>query len=172
MSLVSKYLAQAEKTVVNSPDDADIQIVSQAIELATAGKYVTVVADDTDVILLLVYHMQGAMSEMYFCSEKSKKTWSIHDIISNVGPLVKHHILFLHAWTGCDITSSTFGHGKKSLINKPQSSKELQSLSDIICDPCATRDQVVEAGCDVVIKMYGGKNDSSNKLRQVYLHGF
>ena len=80
-------------------------IVSQAITLATKGRDVTVVADDTDVILLLVYHMKDTMSDIYFCTVKSKKTWSIRDIIRTVGPLVKHHILFLHAWTGCDVSN-------------------------------------------------------------------
>ena len=165
VSLVSKYLTQAGNTVVNCPDDADTQIVSQAITLATKGRDVTVVADDTDVILLLVYHMKDTMSDIYFCTEKSKKTWSIRDIIRTVGPLVKHHILFLHAWTGCDTTSAIFGQGKTSLLKKLESSKELQRLSDIISDPWTTQDQGAEAGCDVFVKMYGGENDSLNRLR-------
>lgn len=78
---------------------------------------------------------------------------------------MQHHILFLHAWTGCDTTSATFVHGKTSLIKKIQSSKELQSLSECICDPWATQDQVAKAGCEVFVIMYGGKNINLNKLR-------
>ena len=165
VSLVSKYLEQTGNTVVKCPDDADTQIVSQAITLATEGRDVTVVADDTDVILLLVYHMKETMADIYFCSDKSRKTWNIRDIIKSVTPLVKHHVLFLHAWTGCDTTSAIFGQGKTSLVKKLQSSREMQKLSDIICDPWAKQDQVAEAGCDVFVKMYGGKNESLNRLR-------
>ena len=78
---------------------------------------------------------------------------------------MKHHVLFLHAWTGCDTTSAIFGQGKTSLVKKLQSSREMQKLSDIICDPWAKQDQVAEAGCDVFVKMYGGKNESLNRLR-------
>ena len=138
MSLVSKYLEQTGNTVVKCPDDADTQIVSEAITLATEGEDVTVVADDTDVILLLVYHMKETMADIYFCSDKSRKAWNIRDIIK---PLVKHHVLFLHAWTACDTTSAIFGQGKTSLVKKLQSSREMQKLSDIICDPWAKQDQ-------------------------------
>ena len=164
--LLKKYLRAANNTVVNCSQDADAQIALQAIDFARLQKSVTVVADDTDVFLLLVSHMEDQMANIYFMSEKSKKTWSIRKIVNIIEPVVKKHILFLHAWTGCDTTSSIYGQGKTSLIKKIMSSKELQRHAEIISDPWAEENEVVQAGEIFFITMYGGKfTDTLNTFR-------
>ena len=166
VTLLTKYLRQSGNTVVNCLKDADTQIASQATDLASQRRPVTVVADDTDVILLLIHHMEEHMEDIYFSSEKSKKIWSIRQVIKKVGPIVKDHLLLLHAWTGCDTTSAIFGLGKKDLMKKLQASEEIQQLSDVICDPWAEQDNVAHAGQRLSVIMYGGKvDDTLNTLR-------
>jgi len=38
----------------------------------------------------------------------------------------------LHAWTGCDTTSATFGHRKTALLKKLKQSVELQDLASVM----------------------------------------
>ena len=47
-------------------------IVACALQMAMEGKQVTVVADDTDVLILLMYHWTESMADMYFLSEPKK----------------------------------------------------------------------------------------------------
>ena len=87
------FLAAAFKdkghAVQQAVDDADTVIVSAAFELAQTTE-VTVVANDTDIIVLLVYHFKPLLNNVYLHSEVSTRNsnrttlWSIHDIHSVV----------------------------------------------------------------------------------------
>lgn len=135
-------------------------------------KLLYVVADDTDVLVLLIYHWKQDMADIYFQSEakKSRKkgliAWKIRDLVSKTGEVVTTHLLFIHAWSGCDTTSATFGQGKTSLLKKMKESKELQQISVLMSDPDVTAEQVAKAGIRLIVVMYGGKKqDSLNGLR-------
>ena len=45
-----------------------------------------------------------------------RKCWKIKDVNEKHGEIIAHHILFLHARSGCDTTSGTFGMGKMSFL--------------------------------------------------------
>ena len=153
-------------TVINCPEDADTKVAAAAIDNTAADTPVTVIADDTDILCLLIYHFKEHMADIYFSSEKACKTWSIRDIVKHIGPILKHHILFLHAWLCCDTTSAIFEHGKTSLSKKLQSSEKLQALSDQISDPSVTEDDVIDAGHQIFMLLYGGEASGSlTKLR-------
>ena len=117
ISLLSRYLKSDGQIVHNSTGDADTMIAASALEIATEGKEVNVVADDTDVLILLMHHWRDGMEDIYFLSEPKKsqkkglQVWRIRDLVSKAGTIVIAHILFIHAWTGCDTTSATFGQG-------------------------------------------------------------
>ena len=68
------------------------------------------------------------MAEIYFLSEvkKNMMVWKIRDLVTKAGQVITSHLLFLHAWTGCNATSATFGHGKTSLLKRIKASKEIQ----------------------------------------------
>ena len=121
ISLLSRYLESDAQTVHNSTGDADTMIVSCALQMATEGsKEVIAVADDTDVLILLMHHWTENMADVYFLSEPKKshkkgmQVWRICDLIAKAGTLVTSHLLFIHAWSGCDTTSATFGQGKQT----------------------------------------------------------
>ncbi len=82
--------------------------------------------------------------------------------------LVIENILFLHAWSGCDTTSATFGQGKTAILKKLKQSVEIQNISIILNDIEATPDTVGTAGCQLFVLMYGGNRiESLNTLRYV-----
>ena len=57
--------------VHNSTGDADTLIVECALKLSREGREVSVVADDTDILVLLMYHWEQNMADVYFHSEAS-----------------------------------------------------------------------------------------------------
>ena len=76
---------------------------------------VTDVADDKDIVVMLVHHWQENMSEVYFLQERWSKAWSVKHASSR-NKIIKEHLLFLHSWSGCDTTSAVFGKGKPKLV--------------------------------------------------------
>ena len=93
--------------------DADTMIVSTSLQLAKDKDVpVVVVADDTDVAVMLLYHWNESMQDIYFHQERGNKTWSIKKTSGTIAK--RQHLLFVHAWSGCDTSSSTLV--KESLL--------------------------------------------------------
>ena len=173
ISLLSRYLESDGQRVHNSTGDADTMIVACALQMAMEGKEVTVVADDTDVLILLMYHWTESMADVYFLSEPKKsqkkglQVWRICDLITKAGTLTSH-LLFMHAWSGCDTTSATFGQGKTNLVKKIKASEEVQQISLLMGDPCLTAEEIGKASVRLFVILFGGKQeDSLNFLRYV-----
>ena len=64
------------------------------------------------------------MADVYCLFESSKKNckiWKIYDLVSKAGTT---NLPFMHAWSGCDTTSATYGHGKATLLKKMKESEE------------------------------------------------
>ncbi len=138
-------------------------IVACALEIANGGITVNVVADDTDVLILLMYHWKETMGDVYFLSapkrapKKGLQVWSISNLITKAGGFITSHLLFIHAWSGCDTTSATFGHGKTNLLKKIQVSKEVQQISVLMSDPHMTAEEIGKAGIRLFVILSGGK---------------
>ena len=66
--------------------------------------------------MLLIFHWEAGM-KIIMSPDTNKtgkeKQWNIEDIVNDVGEAVSTHLLFMHAWTGCDTTSSIYGKGEK-----------------------------------------------------------
>ena len=101
-------------TVIHSTGDSDTLIVKTALCLATE-KHVTVVADDTDILLLLLYRDQGNMALQ--SSTASENVIDIKLMQDAIGKRVCGNLLFVHVFTICDTTSALYGKGKKVYFN-------------------------------------------------------
>jgi len=53
------------------------------------------------------------------------------------------HILFIHAWSGCDTTYAIFGQGKPTLLKKIKESQEFQQIS--MSDPNDMKEEIGSA---------------------------
>ena len=75
----------------------------------------------------------------------------------------------MHAFTGCDTTSSIFGLGKLKIVKLMAKSFELQQCALVFSDNNATQKNVGDAGARAFVILYGAnpKNTSLNKLRYV-----
>ena len=125
---------------------------------------VTVVADDTD-IAVLVHHWQDSMADVYFLQERWSKAWSVEEASSrNKG--IKEHLLFLHSWSGCDTTSAAYGKGKAKLVQALIKSDTWKHVSEVISNPWSDQVHVGDASIKAFTLLYGGKEDDTlAKLR-------
>jgi len=76
-----------------------------------------VLAEDTDILALLLYHCKQNQHVVYFvCQPKRNqqegKVIHINDLQTEVGSEPCDAILAAHAFGGCDTTSAVHGHGK------------------------------------------------------------
>ena len=82
----------------------------------------TVVADDTDVLVMLVHMWDQTMGDLFLRHEarksikKNLEIISIKNVAFSLPSHVKENVLFIHAWGGCDTTSVLFGQGKAAVL--------------------------------------------------------
>ena len=114
-------------TVHHAQADADLLIVQTAIECAASMKTI-LIGDDTDLLVLLCYHLDMNLHDVFFCPQPKKKSnnnrkWDIKETKMKLGVDVCIKLLFVYALLGCDTTSHIWGFGKGSALKKICSSK-------------------------------------------------
>ena len=89
-----------------------------------------VIATDTDVAVIAYAVVQKLDRELWIAFGHGVKLRFIpcHLLSSRPGPLTSEGLLYLHALTGCDITSAFRGIGKKTAWNVYISMPELPRL--------------------------------------------
>ena len=169
ISLLETKLTTGGHHVHVCTGDADTKIVSTALEVANESE-VTVVADDTDVAVMLLYHWKEKLFDIKFYTERGKKGWSMRESQAPLS-LIKQHLLFIHAWSGCDSTSSIYGKGKQSFFKLVTKSSSMQAIAETISDYWATPEEVEEASVKAFKELYGGKvNDTLTKMRYQFYY--
>ena len=126
--------------VFHDTADADLLIVKKAIVSAQTMETV-IVGDDTDLLLLLIYHDPLDKNNLLFAPEPKKNSnshiWDIKHVKNELGSLSCKHILFQHSQAAV-----TFDN------------------------PNSTPAQVESAGEKVLVAIYNGKStDTLNTLR-------
>ena len=107
IDMLSHYLQLAECLTEHAEEDADLLIAQTAVQSA-ATKNTVLVADDTDLVILLCYYgdPDGFDLFMPFSTRGTMKKNRICDITqSELGADICINILFIHAILGCDTTS-------------------------------------------------------------------
>ena len=99
-------------------DEADITMISYVLDAANHGKdVVRVLSDDTDVFILLVYWVYR--EELQSKVQMERWDGTVLDINATCSGLGPHclQLLGMHALSGCDTTSYTYGKGSFSALN-------------------------------------------------------
>ena len=79
---------------------------------------------------------------------------------------IKDHLLFIHAWSGCDTVSEPFGKGKTGLLQQFLKSEELKQISTCMTDVWATVEEIGNRSIDVFrIMCNGRKEDTLTSLK-------
>ena len=94
-------------SVLHEKADADYSIVQKTIQY-TDTQAAVLVGDDTDLLILLLYHAGNLGHKIYFAPEPKKNTksyvWDISEIQMKLGPYLCNQMLYIHAMLGCDTT--------------------------------------------------------------------
>ena len=164
--LIEKF--KGAHVVLQVKADADSLIVKQTIEEAEKSDAV-LIGDDTDLLVLLLYHAKMESHDIYFApdyrSSSTRRVWDIKQTKRELGPNVCEHILFLHAFLGCDTTSRLFGVGKGAIIKKFKSNASLLRSAEIFNSVESSHKAIETAGEKVLVAVYNGKDESHNSLR-------
>ncbi|KAJ8882390.1 hypothetical protein PR048_014197 [Dryococelus australis] len=157
ITLFFRHLETAGIEVCNSEGDADTLIVKRALELASLGNNVTVVASDTDIAVMLLARATDDMQ--------------LRVLSPGIGES-KDCVLFCHAVTGCDTTSAFFGNSKKKAWKfLPRS--DMRNVTIVFSSPESTKQEVCAAGETFYIALYGGINvESLDELKWKLAGGF
>ena len=114
-------------------EDADVDVAVIACTESMSNN-VTVVGEDTDLLILLLYYstLYDSAYNLTFRSDLRKTKYpNGHDILlyrDALGPDKCKQLLFLYAFSGCDTTSSFFNIGKPTVFNSFITSNKFQSL--------------------------------------------
>ena len=138
IDLIAKCLKQKGCHVIQAEGDADVDIVKAAVSMS-GYKSTTLIGEDTDLLILLLYHATLKDShELYFRSDKTRNKTKQYVYNINVLKQILGDDLCtdLHAFTGCDMTSRIFGIGKKSVFQKIIKGESVFRIcSTIFCSP-------------------------------------
>ena len=168
LQLLGDNLQMTGCDVFHATSDADVLIVQKAIESAD-NQDTTLVGDDTDLLVLLLYHTKLTSYNLFFAPEPrknaKKRVWDIMKAKNNLGPFTCKHILFLHALLSCNTTSRLFGIGKGDVLKKFKVNTRLQQSANVFDSVASTPSEVESAGEKALVAMYNGKkNESLNEL--------
>jgi len=105
VSLLVSCLEAAGHTIHTASDDDDALVVTQALNLAKDKKVVSVIANDKDILVMLVYHFRKEMSDIFMYAQTNRRVNSVRAIVTSLGPSVVDRLLVIHAISGCDTTS-------------------------------------------------------------------
>jgi len=144
-------------------EEADVKIISYLLKLSPQRKHIQILADDTDIFVLLVFfcwvYKPAAQVSM------RKYDGKLIDITATALKLGDKcfDLLAVHALSGCDTVSYPFGKGKISALNLLL---ELDLNLRVFTEPDAEEQDWVKAGIDFLSYLYCGKLvDSLNNLR-------
>ena len=141
-------------------DDADADVVSLAIEKLRSTD-VTVYADDSDIIVLMLHNWAKIIESGHTLYYHSKsELWNINTAISKLsGHMFLNRILVVHAILGCDTTSRINGFGKDRLCKITDSN--FWSWMDEFLKPGKNSEEIITFGQKVLLVLYNASNCSS-----------
>ena len=168
ITMLGNILEKAGCDVTHAKGDADLLIVQTTIA-AAKSQNVTVVADDTDVLVLLCHHVDPKNTyDIWLQPEpkkntKSERSWNIAKTKEALGHKLCKNLLFLHAIQGCDTTSQPYGIGKAVCIKKKLHEEK---CCDVFVQEQSSKSEVISAGERALVLLYGGgPSDTLDKLR-------
>ena len=127
LSQLGSFPEKAGCSTIHAKADADVPIVETVIQVAKSTTAV-LVGDDTDLLVLLLYHVDMDGNEVFLRPEpkatttKKMRFWNIKRSEETFGMHICTNLPFVHAILGCDSTSRLYN------IGKPLALKKLQSL--------------------------------------------
>ena len=116
-------------------EEADTRLILHANHCGTTHDSVVIWSPDTDVAIIAVSHFDAMLvKNLYFATGtgKNQRLLNLTNISTTLGTKLASNLIALHAFSGCDSTSSFYGKGKKkaytTLTNQPSASTALAKV--------------------------------------------
>ena len=113
------YLETYDISAVQADDDTDTLVVTTAID-AVKTCDVIVIAEDTDILVLLLhYYSLDLPFKIFFTSDmntKDKRIWDIREVNTKLPKELVNCIIPIHAFLGCDSFSNELNWKRIRLI--------------------------------------------------------
>jgi len=152
-------------TVNIAPGDADVLIIKAAVEKSLQHT-TTLIEENTDLIVLLLYYAQDVNKGLYLRSDKSQSHGNFTVYDSNrlkefLGPDI-YSQLFIHAVTGCDLTAQIISVGKKTAFQKLlKGDSVLRSCANTSSLLNQTMAVIDDLKCHAMAVLFGGNGTDS-----------
>lgn len=118
-----------------------------------------------DVDLLILLTALSTRSNIYILKPgKGKISQQIYSTKSIIDKTAADHILFLHAFSGCDTTSALFNQGKIKCINVLRKNPDLNEVIQEFKNPNADPEIIAKAGERFLLALYGYSGVKSMSL--------
>ncbi|KAF5281918.1 hypothetical protein FQR65_LT14444 [Abscondita terminalis] len=145
-------------------EDADLDIVKKAMEKATDEKACIIIGNDIDLLILLT--QLSATDCNVFISKYSPtaQTYAYYSPRNCKYYDFRSVMLFLHAFCGCDTTSSFYMYGKTKIFDLFEKNPDLLEAAKIFNKENADKSELYQVAKTIVFKLYGKKSDFSSSL--------
>ncbi|KAG7161423.1 hypothetical protein Hamer_G014064 [Homarus americanus] len=130
--------------------------------------------EDTDVFIMLLYHWNICMADILLRKEcrrsNAGQMYNMREAYGRVTVEIRKHILFIHAWSGCDTMSATYDQGKTYLMTAEGFVKTTEEVGDAgICLFCllyggSRKDTLTTLGCARYMAMMAKSNRVAQQL--------
>ncbi|KAJ8890902.1 hypothetical protein PR048_010411 [Dryococelus australis] len=160
IKLLVTYFRSSVHHAIQCSGDADTTIAAIALQYDTSCG-VKVISTDTDILAMLNARAdEGTHIEvLHPTSDKiTGKIFSISAIQQDIGEM-KNYILFCHAMTGSDTTSTFFGKGKKQAWNIIKSDVSIRNTVDVFMRPNADKMDIISAGEKFIMSFNQGHDN-------------
>lgn len=137
--LLADNLVKAGITVEHAEGDADYKICMLAC-ISAIKKPTAVVAEDSDILQLMTHQANTTDENLYMVT--SKQTVCITTLKKNLDPALSEALLFLHAVSGCDTTSRSYGIGKVTVLTKYAA---LKKSTSVFLSPSSSKEDIEKA---------------------------
>ncbi|KAJ8892413.1 hypothetical protein PR048_004993, partial [Dryococelus australis] len=129
LSTVSPSLFDPWTQLMRKTDKSTLAIALDTLNVAKE-RHITAVADDTDILVLLLYHCCRNISMQF--TTHCGHVRDIQAMQKSIGKEVCKTLLFAHALTGCDTNSALFAKSKTSAFQHICKSETLYNWDSVI----------------------------------------
>ena len=157
-------LTKVGEQVLKSNKDADTLVVQTAVTQTNGGnKSVQVLANDSDILFLLVYHGHQ-FQNLRFGDVLIHQVW---DVMTEAQ---RQWFLLAYAYSGCDTVSHIFGKGKVAIMKMftdPKNGEILAPILEAFMNPDTPLEVIDREGVRLMQLIYGDISKSLGELRYI-----
>lgn len=172
IDFLSETLKEHGVSTKHAEGDADLLIVQEAVNMASR-KVTHVIAEDTDIFVLLCHHIKPDSLPLFMVSQKlnvKHPIWNIGEMRLQLGEECCRCLPFMHALCGCDTTSRLNNIGKGVVLKKQS---VLFECAVPFLSVTSTHEEIKNAGERALIQLYSSSSDcaSLDELRKKKFQG-